>query len=300
MIKRYALLLFLFTQTLQAHAQALSLDQLIYLRDKDVDAVNSYLSARGWVFHDAAAESDGQYSTSSWAHTKQAYSGRAKSFFKLLAAEGYYSQTSYQTVSRASYEAIRAKMLAYKMTKVSAVAKDGYITTVYLGSNYQVETRLSTDSNSSIPIYSVIVAKKSPQGFLPASSEFPAAEETEEAEAEEAAAETDTALGLPEPTAASEEVLGPDQIQQYKQRITGTYAAEPPASDFMFLAEVINLSSDLIPNVAAPGTVYRRLDSGDRVFVLSRLLDESHDYYLVYAGGYYGYAEGSGLKRFSL
>ncbi|SFQ48679.1 hypothetical protein [Hymenobacter arizonensis] len=49
-----------------------------------------------------------------------------------------------------------------------------------------------------------------------------------------------------------------------------------------------------------PSTTYRRLDSGDRVFVLSRLLDENHRYYLVYAGGYYGYVDSNSLKRFSL
>ena len=301
--KFYAVLPFLLATSLQTHAQALSLDQLLYLRGKDVDAVNSYLSPKGWVFHDAAEASEGQYGTSTWAHTKQLYSGRAKSFFKLLASEGYYSQASYQTVSKVYYEAIRAKILAYKMVKVSAVAKDGYIATTYVGSNYQVETRLSTDSDTSIPTYSVVVAKKSPQGFLPAGTEPTAEEATEDEEVEteeEATTETSTSLEQAEPTPASEEVLLPAQVQQYKQRITGTYAAEPPVSDFIYLAEVTGSASDLIPDVTTPSTAYRRLGAADRVFVLSRLLDENHDYYLVYAGGYYGYVDSRSLKRFSL
>ncbi|SFQ48696.1 hypothetical protein [Hymenobacter arizonensis] len=212
--KLYTLLLFLLAPNLQAHAQALSLDQLLYLRGKDVDAVNSYLSPKGWVFHDAAEESQSQYGTSTWAHTKQLYSGRAKSFVKLLAAEGYYSQVSYQTSSKVYYEAIRAKILAYKMVKVSAVAKDGYITTVYLGSNYQVETRLSTDSDTSLPVYSVHVAKKLPQGFMPAPPESTAEEETETEE--ETVSEVQPTLDLAESSLASEEVLMDSQVQHYK------------------------------------------------------------------------------------
>ena len=235
MLKFYLFLALLLAATLGLRAQAIGLDQLIYLRGRDVDASNSYLSTRGWVFHDAAEESTDQYGNSTWAHTKQLYSGRAKSFFKLLTADGYYNQACYQTVSKVSFDAIRSKILAYKMVKVSAVAKDGYITTTYLGSNYQVETRLSTDSDTSIPIYSVILAKRLPMGFLPAGKTTAPAQHNEaEAEAEtEVEASSETSDAQPQPTQSSEEVLSSSQIQDYKQLISGKYVAPPPVSDFM-------------------------------------------------------------------
>lgn len=280
-------------------AQVLSLDELIYLRGKDADGANTYLSRRGWVFHDASAETEGQYAISTWAFGKRMYSDRAKSFFKLQTADGYFNVASYSTVSPTTSEAIKAKMRAYKMVKAFSTTKDGYLTTMYMGANYLVETTLSTDDLTSIPVYGFRVAKKplnytpSVAAYLssPAQSQLASSEDGSQEE-EEATEETSAEAS----ESSLMEVLQGYQIQHYKDLITSTQMPEPPASDVSFLAEPAMGACDLIPDVATPTTVYRRINPGEHVKVLSRLPDEEHEYYLVYSGGYYGYIERSRLQ----
>jgi len=286
MKKIYFLVLTFFVSLLQVNAQSLSLDELIYLRSKDADAVNTYLSAKGWVFDDASEETDDEYSKSSWAYGKQMYSNRAKAFFKLMSADGYYSKVSYLTQSKVQYDIIKAKVSAYKMLKISSNVKNGYLVTSYAGENYVVETSLSTDEDSSIPVYGISISKRQKQmqaSFL---------------EAQEDAADREREDGAS--SQEKEEVLQSYQIENYKNLINGKYMQAPPASDFIFLDEPNDSVSDcnLIPEVANPMRVYCRLNAGDRVYVLSRLLGESHDYYLVYSRGYYGYVKNINLKSY--
>jgi hypothetical protein len=173
---------------------------------------------------------------------------------------------------------------------------------MYIGANYLVEITLSTDDLTSIPVYGFRVAKK-PLNYTPAVAAYlssPAqsqlASSDDESQVEEAMEDATEEA----PAEASEppltEVLQGYQIQHYKELITNTYMPEPPASDVIFLAEPAMGACDLIPDIATPTTVYRRINTGESVKVLSRLPDEAHEYYLVYSGGYYGYIESSHLQ----
>ena len=302
MSTRNFLIILLFCTGTVAEAQVLSLDELIYLRGKDADGANTYLSRKGWVFHDASAETAGQYAISTWAFGKRMYSDRAKSFFKLQTADGYFNIASYSTVSPATSEAIKAKMRAYKMVKAFSTTKDGYLTTMYIGAKYLVETSLSTDDLTSIPVYGFRVAKKplnytpSVAAYLSSPAQSQLATSEDESQKEDATEEATEGTPAEASEPALTEVLQGYQIQHYKELITNTHMPEPPASDVIFLAEPAMGACDLIPDVTAPATVYRRINPGEHVKVLSRLPDEEHEYYLVYSGGYYGYIESSNLR----
>lgn len=278
MKKAITIFLFVFLTVCKSYAQYLSLDELINLRGKDADAVNAHLSSKGWTFSGASEETEDNYSNSTWAYGGQLYTGRAKSFCKLMTADGYYSKVSYTTISKDYYNLIKNKIAAYKMVKTSSTPKDGYLVTVYVGSNYVVETSLATDTETRIPIYGVTVSKR------PKANPFN--EETEEVVAEQ----------------ESTEVLQENQIENYKKLMNGVYSQEPPASDFIFMAEPASSSCELVSNISGGDTmnnIYRRINSGAFVYVLSCLPKENHEYFLVYSGGYYGYTKSSELKRYS-
>ena len=100
-MKKYiTLFLILYLAAFKSYAQYLSLDELINLRGKDADAVNTYLSSKGWTFSDASEETEDNYSNSTWAYGKQLYTGRAKSFCKLMTADGYFNKIAYTTISK--------------------------------------------------------------------------------------------------------------------------------------------------------------------------------------------------------
>lgn len=206
-MKKYiTLFLILFLAAFKSYAQYLSLDELINLRGKDADAVNTYLSSKGWAFSDASEETEDNYSNSTWAYGKQLYTGRAKSFCKLMTADGYFNKFLYTTISRDYYNLIKNKIALYKMAKVSSTPKDGYLVTVYVGSNYIVETSLSTDQQTYIPTYSVVVYKRPKY--------TPVNEESEE----EVTAESNTYAPQED-----EEVLEESQVSNYKKLINGKY-----------------------------------------------------------------------------
>ena len=276
---------FLILAMFKSYAQYLSLDELINLRGKDADAVNNYLSSKGWAFSGASEETEDNYSYSTWAYGKQLYTGRAKSFCKLMTADGYYNKVTYTTISKDFYNLIKSKIVAYKMVKMSSTPKDGYLVTVYVGNNYVVETSLATDAETSIPVYAVIVSKRT--------KIIPADELTDDVATKQENADE---------TQENNEVLQENQIESYKKLMNGIYAQEPSASDFIFMAEPVSASCELTSNISGGDTmnnIYRRVSTGAFVYVLSCLPKENHEYFLVYTGGYYGYIKSSELKRYS-
>jgi len=277
-----------FATLLSSEAQSLNLNELIALRGKDAEEVNSYLSAKGWVFNDASEETEDQYSVGSWAFGKQLYSDRAKSFFKFMSAEGYRNKVSYITIHKSSYDLIKTKIIALKMKKISTIAKDGRLVTVYVGTNYIVETSLATDEQSSVPIYGISISKKPVQAGL---SEYNISEE-------ERGTEEETGV-IVDSQQRSEEVLQPNQIEGYKMLVNGQQITAPPAEYVMFKDEV-KRGTNLVSDASNPLSVIYRLDADEEVYVLSRLLDEDHEYYLVYVEGYYGYIKNSALKKYSI
>lgn len=281
MKKTITIFLLLFLTIFKSYAQYLSLDELINLRGKDADAVNTYLLSKGWVFSDASEETDDSYSNSSWAYGKQLYTGRAKSFCKLMTADGYYNKIVYTTISKDYYNLIKNKIALYKMSKVSSTPKEGYLVTLYVGSNYIVETSLSTDQQTYIPVYAVKVSKRPKY--------TPIGEEPEEEVAEE-----DNTYAPQE----DEEVLEEIQVNNYKKLINGRYMREPPASEYMFVAEAVSSSCELVSSAYGDiKTVYRNVSPSAHIFVLSRLPKENHEYYFVFSGGYYGYIKRRDIKK---
>lgn len=281
-MKKYiTFFLILFLAAFKSYAQYLSLDELISLRGKDADAVNNYLSSKGWAFSDASEETEDEYSNSTWAYGKQLYTGRAKSFCKLMTADRYLNKIAYTTISKDYYNLIKNKIALYKMVKVSSTPKDGYLVTVYVGSNYIVRTSLSTDNQTSIPVYSVAVSKR------------PIVASVNEESEEEVAAQ-DNSFASQE----DKEVLEESKVNDYKKLINGKYLQPPPWSEFMFVAKAVSSSCELVSNAYDDiKTVYRNVSPDVHIYVLSRLPKENHEYYLVFSGGYYGYIKRDALKK---
>lgn len=202
-----------------------------------------------------------------------------------MTADGYFNKIAYTTISKDYYSLIKNKIALYKMVKMASTPKDGYLVTVYVGSNYVVETSLATDVQTSIPVYAVMVSKRTK--VMPANEV-----------ADEVVKEQDNLRDNQE----GDEVLQENQIESYKKLMNGIYAQEPSASDFMFMAEPVSASCEMTSNISGGDTmnnIYRRISPGAFVYVLSCLPKENHEYLLVYTGGYYGYIKRSELKRYS-
>lgn len=269
-----------------AQAQSLSLDELISLRSKDVDGVNNFLSARGWTFSDAAEETDNQYSRSTWAFGKQYYSGRAKAFVTLMSADGYYNKITYKTSVKSHFDLLKSRILAYKMLKTSSSVNDGSISTTYVGKSYIVESWVSTDSESSIPVYGIKISKRP---VVPVAVDQPVASDTYS---------DNEGIGLSPESTSLTEVLQPSQVASYKARIGSESNNRPPDSDYIF-TDFTREDCLLFSTPSAASSNWKSLSKYEKVYVISRLLDEDHQYYLVWAAGYFGYLKNSETAGYS-
>ena len=252
---------------ISANAQNLSLDELIRLRGKDIESANTYLSSKGWQFDDASEETQNQYSTTTWSYGKQQYTNRSKAFIKLMTADGYFNQIRYITIYKEHFNLIKSRIAYYKLTRLSSEAKDGYIKSTYIGSNYIIETTTSTDKYTSIPVYGISVRKK-PDVYIP--------------QKEIESSNTDNnQSGLNAPPSK-------DTLEDYKARVNGKLYSPPTE----YVCVWTTKKSSIV--LQDPNDIFSQLKTipnGAEVIIVDKLVDESHPCYLIWIDGIFGYME---------
>ena len=157
-------LVLLTTRIENTHAQQLTLDQLITLSGRDVDQINEYLASRGWAFDDAAQEEDEEVAHASWAFQKTSSyydsdNARAQAWLQIN-NPGSEQHLIYQTSSKAHYDAVRTRILAFKMERLGSDVVKGGIRTSYAGANFIVTTSVRAADDGRKPVYLVLVQRK--------------------------------------------------------------------------------------------------------------------------------------------
>ncbi|SET90289.1 hypothetical protein [Hymenobacter actinosclerus] len=280
-MKNASLLAFFLASTTAVNAQYLSLDELIIIRSKDIESANTYLSSKGWQFNDASEETQESYSTTTWSFGKQYYSNYSKAFIKLLTADGYNSQLSYQTVYKEHFNIIKNKIISYKMNRISSEAKDGYIVSTYIGTNYVIQTTTSVDSDTSSPVYGINIKKKPTEYEL---QEYIEEDYNNEPELEESN----------EKYSSEYTELSNNRLTHFVYLVTGKKNSSGPGPEIIYTDETVEVSQlYMYPNRNKSITI---IPPKSNIQVISRLPNHSGEYFLVYTNGFYGYINSSNLK----
>lgn len=154
----------LLTLSTTTQAQQLSLDQLTSLSGQDVDQINEYLASRGWTFDDAQQEDEEGIAHASWAYQKtssyfDSNSARAQAWLQIN-NPGPDQLLFYQTSNKLYYDALRAKITAYKMERLGSGVVKGGIRTTYAGANFIISTSVRSSESNQKPVYIVLVQHK--------------------------------------------------------------------------------------------------------------------------------------------
>lgn len=117
---------------------------------------------RGWELTASEKETDDQYGNVTWAFGRDQWdSERAKGWFKLYYSPGYSTKIYYQTSNRLHFQSIKNRIATIGMRLTKSTIEDDGLQSVYIGKNYAVELKASTDSGDPVSVYSVNLYEKS-------------------------------------------------------------------------------------------------------------------------------------------
>ena len=154
-MKKLLLLCLLILPASSCIAQVLSVDQLLSIYNKDEEQIDAYLGARGWE----RTSSVDPKSIKTWAYDKQidpfsvggtepGLKYQAKGWFSLVNdEEGYW--LSYSISSKERFVAIRQRIIAMGMKRVSYTSDNDMTVATYQGTRYAIRLVTIIDGDNS-------------------------------------------------------------------------------------------------------------------------------------------------------
>ena len=259
-----------------AKAQNLSFDELIMLRSKDVESVNSYLMSKGWDFVDATEEGDASFATTTWAfgRNREVEGTRALSFLVLWTMQAGYQKLRYQPVKK-SYELFKAQLVARKLKLESSKIEKGQITSSFLGANYKVTLTTATDEQTKSPVYLIEIEKRS-EMMIPFLVVL-----------QKGARQNQIINARQDSIVKSAATLSDLQMASVVGKI-GTYEPTEKVEKFVLLGKC-TLQCDLYAEPNEKSKKLAAVDRNDPVCLYSTSDANQKEFYLVWSNGYYGY-----------
>jgi hypothetical protein len=105
--------------TIKSNCQNLSLTDLKYLLEHDVESADSYITTKGFKYHKAQKGENGSCDAMTWSFNRDIDNDNAESFIAKNCYKANYGFIWYQFVNNNTFERIKnnCKNLGYKLTK---------------------------------------------------------------------------------------------------------------------------------------------------------------------------------------
>ena len=105
--------------TIKSNCQNLSLSDLKYLLEHDVESADTYITAKGFNYHKAQKVKNGDCDTITWSFGRDVNNDWAESFIAKSCYKANYGFVWYQLDDRATFDKIKnnCKNLGYNLTK---------------------------------------------------------------------------------------------------------------------------------------------------------------------------------------
>lgn len=148
-MKTNILTLLLAFLTVAATAQTLTLGELQTLcKLSNWETGANTLTRKGWEYHDSKRGDSYEYSTITYAHSKDAwYDDRAAAWFKFFTYNNRVERITYQPTDNA-FKAIKASLAANGYKQIDSEIYDNYLSTTYSSPSFILEIQTSTQERA--------------------------------------------------------------------------------------------------------------------------------------------------------
>lgn len=102
------------------------------------DAVNDYLTQKGWEYYSSKKGDDENYNTVTWAYQKNNYNDKAQGWFYLFTYTGSPNKIAYSFRNKQTYNAIKAGLTSGGFKSLGSEIKDEAVVSKYANANYIV------------------------------------------------------------------------------------------------------------------------------------------------------------------
>ncbi len=125
---------------IETQAQSLTLLDLQNLCKKQSwEAVDNYLSRKGWKYHDSKQGSSSQYSTITYSYNKNSWDDRAEGWFSVYAYNNEVHKISYSCGLTNTYNSIKGSLASNGYKKTNSEILNQRIQTTHENSLYKIE-----------------------------------------------------------------------------------------------------------------------------------------------------------------
>jgi hypothetical protein len=127
------------------HAQNLTLDQVMSLRDKSLAEVEEFLTTRNWEMKNATEPDESNLGTASFAFNKNLFDDKATAFITYhYAGNVMFNRVNIQISTLQAYNLYMSRLKALNYKIVNSKVVSGQIVKVYKGKNLTVRVSSST------------------------------------------------------------------------------------------------------------------------------------------------------------
>lgn len=126
--------------TIKSNSQNLALSDLKYLLEHDVESADTYITAKGFKYHEAQKGENGDCDAMIWSFDRDVNNDRAVSFIAKNCYEANYGFIWYQLGDKAAFDRIKnnCKSLGFKLTKTeTSPFKD--LCTTFENTKYKIQ-----------------------------------------------------------------------------------------------------------------------------------------------------------------
>lgn len=127
-----------------SYCQDLNLQELVELQSKNLDYINSFLSKKGWDFHESEVLTDEtflDYKAVAWSYKINSYNEKAQAWFRLFQLLGNQNAIQYQT-NKTHYEELKRAAMS-RANSLGAKVSANSLTTTYKRGNITLEFKVS-------------------------------------------------------------------------------------------------------------------------------------------------------------
>ncbi len=125
---------------LKVQGQNLSVIELLQLSNKpNWEAVNTYLTGKGWEYYDSKEGDDNNYNVVTWSLEKSYYDDKAQGWFKLYTYTGYPNKVSYQFRKKTTYANLKSTLSTNGFKYIDTEIKDDQVISKYVNPYFIIE-----------------------------------------------------------------------------------------------------------------------------------------------------------------
>ena len=146
---------------IESNCQNLSLPDLKYLLEHDVESADTYITAKGFQYHKAQKGESGDCDAITWSFNRDVNNDRAASFVAKNCYKANHGFMWYQLGDKATYDRIKnnCKNLGYMLTK-SEISPFNDLCTTFENSKYKIEFCSGLDEGTNRNSYVITLKLK--------------------------------------------------------------------------------------------------------------------------------------------